>query len=69
MPPFESFIHPLTYVLIPSALLRPYIIDLSSTNGTFLNGERIPSQRYVELRSEDVIKLGFSTREYVLLRE
>ncbi|KAJ1732240.1 hypothetical protein LPJ72_003524 [Coemansia sp. Benny D160-2] len=59
----------LQYRQIAANVIKPYIIDLSSTNGTFLNGERIPSQRYVELRSEDVIKLGFSTREYVLLRE
>ncbi|KAJ1646841.1 hypothetical protein LPJ64_001725 [Coemansia asiatica] len=48
---------------------RPYIIDLNSTNGTFLNGDKLPIQRYVELRSEDVIRFGFSTREYVVLRE
>ncbi|KAJ2664923.1 hypothetical protein IWW48_000537 [Coemansia sp. RSA 1200] len=59
----------LQYRQIAANVIKPYIIDLSSTNGTFLNGERIPPQRYVELRSEDVIKLGFSTREYVLLRE
>ncbi|KAJ2908025.1 hypothetical protein GGI21_003298, partial [Coemansia aciculifera] len=51
------------------AVLQPYLIDLSSTNGTFLNGDAIPTQRFVELRSEDVIKFGFSTREYVLLSE
>ncbi|KAJ1960468.1 hypothetical protein GGI12_003780 [Dipsacomyces acuminosporus] len=49
--------------------IRPYIIDLSSTNGTFLNGDKLPAQRYVELRSKDVIKFGFSTREFVLLSE
>ncbi|KAJ2353668.1 hypothetical protein GGF43_003445 [Coemansia sp. RSA 2618] len=49
--------------------VKPYLIDLASTNGTFLNGERIPAQRFVELRSEDVIKLGFSSREFVLLQE
>ncbi|KAJ2235790.1 hypothetical protein IWW45_002322 [Coemansia sp. RSA 485] len=49
--------------------IRPYIIDLNSTNGTFLNGDKMPVQRYVELRSEDVLRFGFSTREYVVLRE
>ncbi|PIA15820.1 SMAD/FHA domain-containing protein, partial [Coemansia reversa NRRL 1564] len=49
--------------------VKPYLIDLSSTNGTFLNGQQIPELRYVELRSEDVIRFGFSTREYVLLCE
>ena len=28
----------------------PYLIDLESTNGTFLNDERIESSRYIELR-------------------
>ncbi|KAJ2453674.1 hypothetical protein EV183_002078 [Coemansia sp. RSA 2336] len=52
-----------------SDAVKPYLIDLASTNGTFLNGQRVPTQRFVELRSEDVVKFGFSTREYVLLRE
>lgn len=29
--------------------IRPYIMDLGSTNGTFLNNERIDSERYYEL--------------------
>jgi smad nuclear-interacting protein 1 len=44
-------------------------MDLESTNGTFLNGERIESQRYYELREQDVVKFGLSTREFVLLHE
>ncbi len=28
---------------------RPYIMDLGSTNGTFLNGERLEAERYYEL--------------------
>jgi smad nuclear-interacting protein 1 len=48
---------------------KPYIMDLESTNGTFLNGVRIDSARYYELRRGDVITLGASTREYVLLTE
>ncbi|CAF1602277.1 unnamed protein product [Rotaria sp. Silwood1] len=47
----------------------PYIIDLGSANGTFLNNKKIESERYYELRENDVIKFGFSTREYVLLHE
>ncbi|KAJ2781063.1 hypothetical protein H4R18_003110 [Coemansia javaensis] len=52
-----------------AGVTKPYLIDLASTNGTFLNGDQIPAQRFVELQSEDVVKFGFSTREYVLLRE
>ncbi|KAL0087477.1 Smad nuclear interacting protein-like protein [Phycomyces blakesleeanus] len=48
-------------------VVKPFVIDLESTNGTFLNGTRIPSTRYVELRLKDVLKFGNSTREYVLL--
>jgi smad nuclear-interacting protein 1 len=51
------------------AEVRPYLMDLGSTNGTFLNGERIEPQRYYELLEKDVVKFGNSTREYVLLHE
>ncbi|CAF0759956.1 unnamed protein product [Didymodactylos carnosus] len=47
----------------------PYIIDLGSANGTFINNKKIESQRYYELKENDVIKFAFSTREYVLLHE
>jgi len=47
----------------------PYIIDLESTNGTFVNGTRVTPAQYYELREKDVLKFGFSTREYVLLHE
>lgn len=49
--------------------VRPYIIDLGSGNGTYLNNQRIDSQRYYELKEKDVLKFGFSSREYVLLHE
>lgn len=46
---------------------RPYIIDLESANGTMVNGDKIPSSRYIELRDKDMIQFGLSTREYVLM--
>ncbi|XP_007251852.3 smad nuclear-interacting protein 1 [Astyanax mexicanus] len=49
--------------------VKPYIIDLGSGNGTYLNNQRIESQRYYELKEKDVLKFGFSSREYVLLHE
>jgi smad nuclear-interacting protein 1 len=48
---------------------RPYLMDLGSTNGTFLNGVKLDDARYYELLKGDVITLGFSSREYVLLTE
>jgi smad nuclear-interacting protein 1 len=46
---------------------RPYVIDLESTNGTFLNGERLECARYYELKGTDMLTFGTSTREYVLV--
>lgn len=47
----------------------PYVIDLNSANGTYINNQRIDPQRYVQLMEKDVVKFGFSSREYVLLHE
>ena len=49
--------------------VKPYIIDLCSSNGTFLNYQRIEPQRYYELKETDVLTFAFSSREYVLLHE
>lgn len=49
--------------------VRPYLIDLDSANGTYINNKRIDSKKYVELLEKDVIKFGYSSREYVLLHE
>ena len=49
--------------------IRLYIIDLESANGTFINNNKIEAKKYVELFEKDVIKFGFSSREYVLLHE
>lgn len=55
--------------LVKKLSILPYIIDLKSTNGSYLNGEKIESSRYIELRSSDVLRFGESSREYVLLHE
>jgi len=47
----------------------PYIIDLESSNGTYVNNQKIEAKRYVELKEQDVLKFGYSSREYVLLHE
>lgn len=49
--------------------IRPYIIDLNSSNGTFLNNTKIDPSKYYELMEKDVLKFAFSSREYVLLHE
>jgi smad nuclear-interacting protein 1 len=50
-------------------IVKPYLLDLESTNGTFVNGDRLESARYYELREKDVVKFGLSTREFVVLHE
>ncbi|CUS23653.1 LAQU0S11e01222g1_1 [Lachancea quebecensis] len=42
-------------------ILKAYVIDLDSSNGTLLNDVALPRARYVELKNEDVLK--FSTSE------
>ncbi|KAA0194004.1 hypothetical protein HAZT_HAZT007144, partial [Hyalella azteca] len=49
--------------------VKPYIIDLDSANGTYVNNRRITTRSYVELMEKDVVKFGYSSREYVLLHE
>ena len=45
----------------------PYVIDLESSNGTKVNGEEVPKAKFVQLRSGDVVRLGESEREYVVI--
>lgn len=49
--------------------VRPYLLDLRSTNGTRVNGRRLPPARYVQLLPRDVLCFGHSSRDYVLLHE
>lgn len=49
--------------------IRPYLIDLESANGTFVNNVKLEPRRYHELLERDVVRFGFSSREYVLLHE
>ncbi|KAK1283445.1 FHA domain-containing protein DDL [Acorus calamus] len=55
--------------LMSKKQVRPYLMDLGSTNGTFINDNRLEPQRYYELMEKDTIKFGNSSREYVLLHE
>lgn len=49
--------------------IKPFLLDLESSNGTMLNGSKIESRRYIELRRKDVIKFASSTREYVVVND
>lgn len=49
--------------------VSPYIIDLESANKTKLNNETIEPRRYYELFEKDVIRFGYSTRDYVIMHE
>jgi pSer/pThr/pTyr-binding forkhead associated (FHA) protein len=35
-----------------------FVEDLGSTNGTFLNGERVPVGKYMRLNQKDVLLIG-----------
>lgn len=47
--------------------IRPYLMDLASSNKTYLDNKEIEPMKYHQLLEKDVIKFGFSTREYVVL--
>ena len=51
----------------PRRAVLPYLLDLESTNFSYLNGERVLPARYTELRAKDVLRFGESSREFVLL--
>ena len=52
---------------LPRAAVRLYVMDLGSTNGTLLNGERVEGARYYELLHQDTLRFGLSSREYVII--
>jgi len=43
-------------------MIRPFVIDLDSTNGTHVNDKEIPKSRYYELRNSD----GESTLDQII---
>jgi smad nuclear-interacting protein 1 len=48
-------------------VVKPYLMDLASTNKTLLNSVPLEDSRYYELKPKDVIKFGNSSREYVVI--
>ncbi|CAN6673314.1 hypothetical protein TRVA0_048S00650 [Trichomonascus vanleenenianus] len=48
--------------------IKAYIIDLESSYGTKLNNDDIPTSRFIELRTKDVLQFGgVATRDYVFI--
>ena len=45
----------------------PSPLPAGSTNGSFINGEKIEPEKYVELLPQDVLRFGYSSREYVII--
>ena len=43
-------------------------MDLESTNGSFIDKEKIESARYYELKNYDMVNFGLSTRDYILIK-
>jgi len=46
------------HALIQKLKKAYYIKDLKSTNGTLVNDQPIPEDKYIRLRTNDVIKIG-----------
>lgn len=49
--------------------IKPYLLDLETTNGTTINKERLEPARYYEVLNGDVLRFGFSSRDYVMMNE
>ncbi|CAF1000741.1 unnamed protein product [Rotaria sordida] len=47
--------------------IYPYLIDLGSSHGTYLNRRRIDSNRYYKLEENDVVQFGESSKEFILM--
>ena len=45
----------------------PYLIDLGSAHGTFLNRRRLDADRFYRLEENDVIRFGSSSKEFILI--
>lgn len=49
--------------------IKPYIFDINSVDGTYVNDIRIETLRYFELKPEDVVQFGACDLEYVFMIE
>ena len=48
--------------------ILPYLIDLNSTNGTYLNGDKIDNKKYYELREKDQLNFGDKNLDFLLMK-
>jgi len=48
---------------------KPYLMDLNSSHGTYINGMKLEGMRFYELLNKDIVKLGLSSRTYVMINE
>lgn len=53
----------------PTPKIIPYIFDICSYNGTYINGEKISSSRFVQLFPNDSISFGKSNDSIVIMQK
>jgi smad nuclear-interacting protein 1 len=53
----------------PASVVKPYLIDLGSTNSTYINRHKVSMERYYELLNNDLLHFGNSEIDYVLIKE
>ena len=51
-----------------SVSIIPYLIDLNSTNGTYLNSDKIDNSKYYELMDKDNLNFGDKKIDFVLIK-
>lgn len=52
----------------PQIFIKPYIFDISSKGGTFINNERIPPMCFVELQHKDTLSFANSSETIVIMQ-
>ena len=52
----------------PKIVVKPYIFDISSKGGTFINEEMVPPMCFVELKHTDTLSFAKSTENIVLMQ-
>lgn len=54
---------------MPVQVVIPYLMDLESKAGTYINGDRIEPRRYYEILEKDLVHFGHGIQEYVFLQD